>query len=168
MRGIAGVIAFNNSVKINSQFLKIFSSANKYRGPDSYGSYVKSYDDCSVGFSHHRLSIIDLSDNASQPMQSVSGRHIITFNGEIYNYKNLRNLLASEGVTFKTNSDTEVLLNAVEKWGIDNCLDRIDGMFAFAVFDLQKKELILARDRFGEKPLYFSKSNSHLAACIEK
>ncbi|MDA9894026.1 asparagine synthase (glutamine-hydrolyzing), partial [bacterium] len=163
MCGIAGIVTFNNSVSITNRLLKKISYPNKYRGPDNYGVYIKALSDFSFGFSHNRLSIIDLSDNASQPMQSLSGRYVITFNGEIYNYKTLRKVLASEGTTFKTKSDTEVLLNAVEKWGIDNCLDRIDGMFAFAIFDLKKKELILARDRFGEKPLYYSKANNFIA-----
>ena len=163
MCGIAGVVTFNKSIKITTQLLKKISYPNKYRGPDNYGTYIKSSNDFSLGFSHNRLSIIDLSDNASQPMQSLSRRYVITFNGEIYNYKALKKTLTLQGATFKTNSDTEVLLNAVEKWGIDNCLERIDGMFAFAIFDLEKKKIILARDRFGEKPLYYSISNNFIS-----
>lgn len=104
---------------------------------------------------HRRLSVLDLSEAASQPMAAAQGRYWISFNGEIYNYRDLRRQLAAEGVTFRTaNSDTEVLLQAFARWGED-CLQRLRGMFAFAIVDLQERRLFLARDRLGKKPLYY-------------
>src|SRR3990172_8195563 len=105
---------------------------------------------------HRRLAIIDLSDDAAQPMRSPSGCEVI-LNGEIYNYVELREELASGGVTFRTSSDTEVLLAAYDRWGVD-CLRRLNGMFAFAIYDPARRRLLLARDRFGEKPLYYHRA----------
>lgn len=104
---------------------------------------------------HRRLAVLDLSEAASQPMAAAQGRYWISFNGEIYNYRELRRQLACEGVIFRTaNSDTEVLLQAFARWGED-CLQRLRGMFAFAILDLQERRLFLARDRLGKKPLYY-------------
>ena len=122
-----------------------------HRGPDGEGFYME---EDVVGLGHRRLSIIDLS-LGNQPMKSSSGKSVIVFNGEIYNFKALRNELEKNGFVFKTNSDTEVILNGYEKWGIE-IVKKLDGMFAFALWDKQKKEIFLARDRFGKKPLYFS------------
>jgi asparagine synthase (glutamine-hydrolysing) len=105
---------------------------------------------------HRRLSIIDLSDDANQPMADQSGRYWITFNGEIYNYRLIRTELESSGLKFRTQSDTEVLLYAYITWGIE-CLQRLNGMFAFAIWDNRDQRLFLARDRLGEKPLYYSR-----------
>jgi asparagine synthase (glutamine-hydrolysing) len=124
-----------------------------HRGPDGVGQVIR---DARVGLGHRRLAIIDLSDEASQPMRSVSGCEVI-LNGEIYNYLELRAELASGGAVFRTSSDTEVLLAAYERWGID-CLPRLNGMFAFAIYDPSRRTLFLARDRFGEKPLYYHRA----------
>ena len=119
-----------------------------HRGPDSGGIYIKD----SIGLGHRRLSIIDIRDVSNQPMESNSGRFSIVFNGEIYNFKEIKKKL---NYNFKTNSDTEVILAAVEIKGIDWFLNIANGMFSFAIYDNFKKSLIIARDRFGIKPLYY-------------
>ncbi len=124
-----------------------------HRGPDGVGQVIR---DGRVGLGHRRLAIIDLSDDASQPMRSATGSEVI-LNGEIYNYLELRDELASGGAAFRTSSDTEVLLAAYDRWGVD-CLHRLNGMFAFAIYDPSRRILLLARDRFGEKPLYYHRT----------
>lgn len=124
-----------------------------HRGPDGVGQVIR---DGRVGLGHRRLAIIDLSDEASQPMRSASGCEII-LNGEIYNYVELRTELVATGVVFRTSSDTEVLLAAYDRWGVD-CLRRLNGMFALAIYDPSRRTLLLARDRFGEKPLYYHRT----------
>jgi asparagine synthase (glutamine-hydrolysing) len=124
-----------------------------HRGPDGVGQVIR--DGC-VGLGHRRLAIIDLSPAASQPMRSDSGCEVV-LNGEIYNYLELRDELAATGTVFRTSSDTEVLLAAYDRWGTD-CLSRLNGMFAFALYDPIRRIVLLARDRFGEKPLYYRRS----------
>lgn len=119
-----------------------------HRGPDGTGIFC----DDGISLGHNRLSIIDLSDAASQPMASFDGKLIIVFNGEIYNFKELKKELS--GYPFKTNSDTEVILAAYQKWG-KNCIKKFNGIFAFAIWDKIKKELFIARDHIGVKPLYY-------------
>lgn len=121
-----------------------------HRGPDGAGVWT----DLGVGLGHRRLSIIDL-EGSPQPMASADGRAVIVFNGEIYNFRELRAQLEREGARFRTSGDTEVILAAWLRWGPD-CLSRLDGMFAFALYDLDKRQLFLARDRFGVKPLFFT------------
>ena len=122
-----------------------------HRGPDGAGMYYEPKDGVALG--HRRLAIIDLSDAGNQPMVSNDGRYQIVFNGEIYNYLELKEELA--GYPFKTKTDTEVLLAAYMRWGV-NCLDKFDGMFSFAIWDSREKSLFAARDRFGEKPFFYS------------
>ena len=122
-----------------------------HRGPDGSGVWT----DLGVGLGHRRLSIIDL-EGSPQPMHSADGRAVIVFNGEIYNFRELRRELEKGGALFRTQGDTEVILAAWQKWGPD-CLSRLDGMFAFALYDLDKRQLFLARDRFGVKPLFLSR-----------
>ena len=124
----------------------------KHRGPDSSGVYTDNF----VQFGHTRLSMIDLTESACQPMSYKGGRFVITFNGEIYNYLELMTELQSKGERFSTHSDTEVLLAAYNVWGPD-CLKLFRGMFAFALWDKEKESLFLARDRCGEKPLFFQR-----------
>lgn len=125
-----------------------------HRGPDSEGCFTDQY----VSLGHRRLAIIDLSDNGAQPMFNDDKSLAIVFNGEIYNYKEIREILVNAGLTFFSDSDTEVLLKAYQYWGID-CLSRLNGMFSFCIYDLKRNQLFLARDRFGVKPLYYHKSD---------
>lgn len=149
MCGIGGIISFRDPVE--ESVLHRMGTAMAHRGPDHLGTSV--FD--GGGMVHARLSIIDLSPASNQPFISHDGRFRIVFNGEIYNYQELRKQL--EGYPFRTSSDTEVLLAAWEKWGKD-ALTRLEGMFAFALFDTQTRTWFLIRDRFGKKPLYLFRS----------
>ncbi|MAZ41040.1 asparagine synthase (glutamine-hydrolyzing) [bacterium] len=123
----------------------------EHRGPDDAGLYYEPENNIALG--HRRLSIIDLSKKSAQPFVSADGRFVITYNGELYNYKEIKKEL-SKDFSFTTESDTEVLLNAYIKWGA-KCLDKFNGMFAFAIWDKETEELFLVRDRFGIKPLFY-------------
>ncbi|NBO31214.1 MAG: asparagine synthase (glutamine-hydrolyzing) [Cyanobacteria bacterium WB6_1B_304] len=124
-----------------------------HRGPDDKGTWVDP--NIGLGFGHRRLAILDLSPEGHQPMTSENGRYIITFNGEIYNYLDLRQQLIQLGHGFRGHSDTEVLLAGISQWGVQPCLSRCVGMFAFALWDQREQLLYLGRDRLGEKPLYY-------------
>lgn len=127
-----------------------------HRGPDGDGFWVS--DDQRIGFAHRRLAIVDLSVNAAQPMSNVNGSLQLTFNGEIYNHAPLRTELEAAGHIFRTDhSDSEVLIHGYREWGIDGLVMRLDGMFAFAIWDVAQQKLTLARDRIGIKPIYFSR-----------
>lgn len=152
MCGIAGFIDFSNSS--SKGILLDMGSAIKHRGPDSCGNYLANNDAFQIGFVHQRLSIIDLSEDGHQPMSLPDESLKIVFNGEIYNYKEVRRKLQDLGVEFKTKSDTEVILQAWKKWG-DKSLSHLNGMFAFAIYDLINNKVTLVRDRAGVKPLYF-------------
>ena len=134
--------------------------AQSHRGPDACGTYVAD----EVGLGHNRLSIIDLSDLGRQPMTDESGTLHLVFNGEIYNYQSLRQELGS--YPFRSESDSEVLLAAFRRWGV-GCLDRLEGMFAFAVWDSRSRSLFAARDRFGVKPLYYHMAQDTLTIASE-
>jgi len=162
MCGIAGIWRYNNS-KVSSREIKAMTDTIAHRGPDGEGLWLSEDEQIALG--HRRLSIIDLSDNAKQPMV-LDERYIITFNGEIYNYIELRDNLKQKGVKFRTESDTEVLLNAYRLWG-ENCLKELDGMFAFVIYDQLEKKLFCARDRFGEKPLYYYQENGQFVFASE-
>ena len=162
MCGIAGGISFTGEFFPKREELLEASDFLKFRGPDDRGELFLDGTAAKIAFAHRRLSVIDLSEKGRQPMMSSSGRSCIVFNGEIYNYQALRRELEKKNFTFNTLSDTEVILNAYECWGIEKALDRLDGMFAFALFDLRDNLLFLARDRFGKKPLYFFRNDRQL------
>lgn len=147
MCGIAGIFGRG----LNQQRLEMMVDLQSHRGPDASGIYIDP--DKAGGLGHNRLSIIDLSESGRQPMSDETGRFRLTYNGEIYNYLELRRELESERA-FRTGTDTEVLLAAYEKWGAA-CLDRLIGMFAFAIWDEREKTMFAARDRFGVKPFYY-------------
>ena len=131
------------------------SNSISHRGPDSSGHFTDITS--GLAFGHNRLSIQDLSSAGDQPMQSPNNIYNIIFNGEIYNHLELRNKLKDEGINpmWKGFSDTETILNCIENWGIPKTLENLNGMFALAIWDIKNKELYLARDIIGEKPLYF-------------
>lgn len=153
MCGIAGIFGFR--AEILEQRLHGMGAAMVKRGPDDSGIYIDPVS--GLGLVHRRLSILDLSEAGRQPMISKCRRYIIVLNGEIYNFKEIKKVLELEkNVMFWTSdSDTEVLLEAIAAWGIDKALSIIVGMFAFAVWDIKEKKLIIARDRFGEKPVFY-------------
>lgn len=148
MCGISGILN-TDGTPVQRHILEDMNERLIHRGPDGHGVFT----DGPLGFAHRRLSIIDLTQAASQPMTAHHGRYAITYNGEVYNYLELRAELEREGVTFSTTSDTEVILHAYIRWGA-SCLDRFNGMFAFGIWDSETSELFLARDRYGIKPLY--------------
>ena len=127
----------------------------QHRGPDHSSFHEQAVGDGFLYLGHTRLSIIDLSDSATQPFNTPCGNYSLIFNGEIYNYKELRTELIACGCDFKTDSDTEVLLNAIVTWGVE-CLPRLIGMFSFVFYNKKKQELLLVRDAFGIKPFFYS------------
>ena len=157
MCGIAGLVDFKGR-EVRIETIKAMTDAIKHRGPDGEGQWTNE----NVGIGHRRLAIIDLSDAASQPMQSLDKRYILSYNGEIYNYKEVRKELENIGYHFHTESDSEVLLMALVQWR-DKALLKFNGMFAFVFHDTVTGELLLARDRYGIKPLYYSLQDSFFA-----
>ena len=154
MCGIAGFLSNSNTSRQSLEYVaSAMADTLQHRGPDDGGVWVDLHG--RLAFAHRRLSIVDLSSAGHQPMASVSGRWLICFNGEIYNHQALRAELASSAPNWRGHSDTETLLAAFEAWGIESTLERCVGMFAFAAWDQQQRELTLARDRMGEKPLYY-------------
>ena len=148
MCGIAGIFHCGTPKPVDPERVARMADALAHRGPDGSGVWTGP----GVGLGHRRLSIIDIA-GSPQPMHSADGRAVIVFNGEIYNFRELRRELAGLGAQFRTDGDTEVILAAYEQWGVD-CLRRLDGMFAFALYDCARRELFLARDRLGVKPLF--------------
>lgn len=150
MCGIAGIFNLNGE-PVSPVLLRKMTDAIKHRGPDSEGFYVDSF----VGLGHRRLSIIDLSRAGHQPMITEDKQFAITYNGEIYNFQDLKAELENLGHKFRSRTDTEVILQAYVQWGA-NCIHKFNGMFAFAIWDKTRQELFLARDRYGIKPLYYT------------
>jgi asparagine synthase (glutamine-hydrolysing) len=149
MCGINGVLGFDGE-PADAGVVRRMSDAIAHRGPDGEGCYV----DGSLGLGHRRLSIIDLSDAAAQPLMNETGDVVLIYNGEIYNFKELRTELTSLGHRFASATDSEVIVHGYEQWG-DDCVTRLNGMFAFALWDKPRRRLVLARDRYGIKPLYY-------------
>lgn len=142
----------NGVTRRDSKLVGRMNAATEHRGPDGVGIYENGH----ITFGHNRLAVIDLSELGAQPMQNADGSLVITYNGELYNYRELRRELAD--YPFKSKTDTEVILAAYAKWGIE-CLKRFNGIFAFALWDAKRKELVLARDPMGVKPLYYCVHN---------
>lgn len=158
MCGIVGIIS--NTPQIHREWLAVGRDAMTHRGPDDAGEWWSP--DGRIGFAHRRLSIIDLSPAGHQPMHDVTGKLTIVFNGEIYNFLELHKQLVAQGHRFNSHSDTEVILAAYREWGV-KCLSRLNGMFAFAIYDKEKQSVFLARDRVGEKPLFIV---TQMVSCV--
>ncbi len=153
MCGVAGILQKTASQPLQKR-LKAMSEAMEHRGPDGFGLWVSETN--KVGLAHQRLAIVDLSDQARQPMSDKEKSVYVTFNGEIYNHNILREKLLARGHSFLTHhSDTEVLVHGYKEWGLDGLVKRLDGMFAFGLWDTNEQKFLLARDRIGIKPLYF-------------
>lgn len=150
MCGIVGIFDLNGKREINRELLHVMNESQFHRGPDEGGLHIEP----GLGLGHRRLSIIDLS-SGQQPMHSADGNVVLTYNGEVYNFPELRKELEALGYIFKTHCDTEVIVYAWQAWGED-CVLRLRGMFAFAIWDRDKQTLFLARDRLGIKPLFYS------------
>jgi len=157
MCGIAGLLAprANRSVDGTERLLARMTEPMTWRGPDDSGAWCDP--GAGIGLGHRRLSVLDLSHHGAQPMHSADGRWVLTYNGEIYDHRELAEDLRAAGVELRGHSDTEVLLEAIALWGPDATLARIDGMFALGVWDRRERRLHLARDRMGEKPLYYGR-----------
>jgi asparagine synthase (glutamine-hydrolysing) len=155
MCGITGFLDTSRSKSSEQLTLTVrrMATSLSHRGPDADGVWVDQ--NTGVAFGHRRLSIIDLSPMGAQPMHSASGRYVITFNGEIYNFKALRQELEQLGEKFRGRSDTEIMLAAIARWGVEASLKKFNGMFAFGLWDREEQTLYLSRDRAGEKPLYY-------------
>jgi asparagine synthase (glutamine-hydrolysing) len=166
MCGYAGMaLSKKNRDILSVELLRAMGTAIRLRGPDDQGVWMD--DRVGVGLVHQRLAIQDLSPLGAQPMQSISGRYTIAFNGEIYNFKQLKVRLTSLGFQFKGGSDTEVILAAFEAWGVEAALDGFVGMFSIALLDHQESQLWLIRDRMGEKPLYYYHADGNLLFASE-
>jgi asparagine synthase (glutamine-hydrolysing) len=164
MCGIFGFLG--NPDRANSLDLDIPLRALRHRGPDGNGIFRGRTGDLAVAFAHTRLAVIDLSPLANQPMTTADGRFTLTYNGEVYNFRDIRRELELLGHTFVSHSDTEVVLRSYVEWGKE-CVDRFRGMFAFAVWDARDGSLFLARDRFGIKPLYYTETPDGFAFASE-
>ncbi len=153
MCGICGKVMMERERRVDASLVPKMMASLRHRGPDGNGSYVRG----NVGLGHTRLSIIDLV-TGEQPLWNEDGRVVVVFNGEIYNFKELRHQLETHGHVFRTTSDTEVIVHAYEQYG-DACVEKLRGMFAFALWDVARQRLLLARDRVGIKPLYYAQTH---------
>jgi len=164
MCGIAGIFADASGAAVTTEVLTALRDAQRHRGPDDAGLWISG--DARVGLAHRRLSIIDVSSGGHQPMATADGKLRVVYNGEIYNHEALRAELVARGCHFASTSDTEVLLHGYREWGL-GLLDRIRGMFAFALHDAERRELLLARDPLGIKPLYYADAGKRLVFASE-
>ncbi len=157
---ITGIIDFNKSIPFDTKsVVDNMRDTMSYGGPDDCGSYIYENQNVTLALGHRRLSIIDVSANGHQPMKSADENVVICFNGEIYNYEEIRTELVKAGIAFKTHSDTEVIIEAYNKWGI-KCIDKFIGMFTFLLLDKKQNSLYAVRDRAGVKPLYYYKDEN--------
>ncbi len=161
MCGIAGlVLEMGGAESTLRQRVSAMNTAIAHRGPDGEGIWVDAA--AGVALAQRRLAIVDLSETGAQPMVSASGRHVMTYNGEIYNFREMRASLEAEGLAFRGTSDSEVLLEAWDRWGAERTLDSLNGMFAIAIWDRKDRTLSLVRDRFGIKPLLWRRDGEGL------
>ena len=157
MCGITGLININNE-PVSPVVLKKMTDSISHRGPDGEGHWIEE----NVGIGHRRLAIIDLSPSGHQPMINAGNRYLLSYNGEVYNFRELRSELEAKGYSFRSKTDSEVVLNALVEWG-DKALNKFNGMFALALWDRVERTLLLARDRYGIKPLYFGRQGKTFA-----
>ena len=164
MCGISGYIT--TEIKDTTQ-IQLMCDVISHRGPDDQGYWIDDHKRITLG--HRRLSIIDLSPEGHQPMTSTTGQFVIVFNGEIYNFKDLKQQVIQDGFIgkWRGHSDTEVLLACFETWGVESTLKKTNGMFAIALYDTISGTLHLARDRMGEKPLYYGQIGDTFYFCSE-
>jgi asparagine synthase (glutamine-hydrolysing) len=160
MCGIAGILGTGSGTAERQAVVARMIDAIRHRGPDARSDWTSNDGIMTLG--HARLSIQDLSERGAQPMGSASGRYVISYNGEVYNFRELMQELRSRGHTFRGHSDTEVILASIDEWGLESALNRFVGMFAFAVWDEELRTLYLVRDRLGIKPLYYRNTGSVL------
>lgn len=157
MCGLTGFLQEPHHRDNPATLISVMTARLKHRGPDDHGLWVQPNDGIALG--HQRLSILDLSSRGHQPMHSQNDRYVMVYNGEIYNFQDLKKQLEAKNHRFKSHSDTEVILTLVTEYGLKQALPLLSGMFAFALWDKQEKTLHLARDRIGEKPLYYGLVN---------
>lgn len=162
MCGIAGFLDFSASTSevVAHERIRAMSDALTHRGPDGFGTWIDP--EAGIALGHRRLAVIDLSEAGHQPMESDTGRYLISYNGEVYNFLELRSELQASGRVFHSGSDTEVMLAAICEWGLLEALKRFIGMFAFSLWDRETRTLTLVRDRMGVKPLYWTISKGHV------
>ncbi|NVJ51534.1 MAG: asparagine synthetase B, partial [Gammaproteobacteria bacterium] len=159
MCGIAGVFHSDPSRPIDPQILVNMAAIQHHRGPDGFG--YQSLDNLGIGFSHARLSIIDLNESRGrQPFVTDDQKLMLTKNGELYDYQRIRAQLTADGAQFKTKSDSEIILHLYPRYGLEKTLEHLRGEFAFALYDREQDELLLVRDRFGIKPLYWTQTSN--------
>lgn len=157
---MCGICGYISSRMVDKDQLWKMNNTMYHRGPNDGGIWQKQQDGVEIGLAQRRLSILDLSELGHQPMFSADGRFVIVYNGEIYNFQDIRKNLEAEGYTFQSQCDTEVILYAYAKWG-KKCFSLLNGMFAIAIYDMEEKRLVLARDRVGKKPLYYYYKQGH-------
>lgn len=163
MCGIVGIVE-NNKKAVDERLLRTMRDSLSHRGPDDAGLWLNI--DRTIGLAHRRLSIIDLSQAGHQPMSGEGGDVQIVYNGEVYNFVEIKKKLEKKGCRFKSNTDTEVILSAYKEWGVE-CVLKFNGMFAFTIYDARKKQLFMARDRAGKKPFYYAKYNGKFVFASE-
>src|SRR5687767_11064059 len=157
MCAIVGIVSLNPGETVDAARLRRMRDVLRHRGPDGEGYFCEG----PVGLGHRRLAIVDLTPAGAQPMTNEDGSLHLTYNGEIYNHRDLRGELLGRGHRFRSQTDTEVVLHAYEEWGVE-CLHRFQGMFAFGLWDAPKRRLWLARDRLGVKPLFYRRDHRRL------